>query len=80
MGVFFVGEGGPYLPVYISRRGGGFFGVVGGGRMVAYRNTADVLELPMPMDYRFFPLYQDGPFNFTVPGMGRIGQIDVKKP
>lgn len=55
-------------------------GVAGGGRMVAYRNTADVLELPMPMDYRFFPLYQDGPFNFTVPGMGRIGQIDVKKP
>ena len=55
-------------------------GVAGGGRMVAYRNTADVLELPMPMDYRFFPLYQDGPFNFTVPGMGRIGQLDVKKP
>lgn len=55
-------------------------GVAGGGRLVAYRNTSDVLELPMPMPYRFWPLWQDGPFNFTVPGMGRIGQLDVKKP
>lgn len=55
-------------------------GVAGGGRMVAYRNSEDVLELPMPMDYRFFEVYKDGPFNYTVPGMGRIGQLDVKKP
>ncbi|UXA66017.1 MULTISPECIES: major capsid family protein [Xanthomonas] len=55
-------------------------GVAGGGRLVAYRNTADVLELPMPMAYRFWPIYQDGPFNFVVPGMGRIGQLDIKKP
>lgn len=55
-------------------------GVAGGGRLVAYRNSENVLELPMPMAYRFWPIYQDGPFNFTVPGMGRIGQLDVKRP
>lgn len=55
-------------------------GTAGGGRMVAYRNSSNVLELPMPMAYRFWPIYQDGPFNFTVPGMGRIGQLDIKRP
>lgn len=55
-------------------------GIVGGGRAVAYRNDASVLELPMPMIFQFYPVYQDGPFNFTVPGMGRIGQLDLKRP
>lgn len=55
-------------------------GIIGGGRIVAYRNSADVLELPMPMPYRFLPVYQDGPLNYTVPGIGRIGAVDVKKP
>jgi hypothetical protein len=55
-------------------------GVAGGGRLVAYRNDPTVLELPMPMPFRFWPIYQDGPFNFVVPGLGRLGQLDVKKP
>lgn len=55
-------------------------GVAGGGRAVAYRNSANVLELPMPMVYRFYPVYQDGPFNFTTPGLGRIGALDLKRP
>lgn len=55
-------------------------GVAGGGRGVAYRNDASVLELPMPMIYRFYPVYQDGPFNFTTPGLGRIGALDLKRP
>lgn len=55
-------------------------GVNGGGRLVAYRNSSTVLELPMPMPFRFWPIYQDGPFNFTVPGMGRLGQLDIKRP
>lgn len=55
-------------------------GVAGGGRAVAYRNDASVLELPMPMVWRLFPVYQDGPFNFTTPGLGRIGALDLKRP
>lgn len=52
-------------------------GVVGGGRAVGYRNSSDVLELPMPMAFNFRPVYQDGPLQFTVPGIGRIGQLQI---
>lgn len=55
-------------------------GVAGGGRLVAYANNANVLELPVAMPFRFFPTWQDGPFNFTVPGLGRIGALDLKRP
>lgn len=55
-------------------------GVAGGGRAIAWRNEERVLELPVPHMFRFYPLYQDGPFNFTVPGLARIGQLDVKLP
>lgn len=55
-------------------------GVPGGGRAVAYHNSEYALELPMAMPFRFFPVWQDGPFNFAVPGMGRIGALDVKRP
>lgn len=53
--------------------------VAGGGRAVAYRNSDNVLELPMPMIFRFFPVWQDGPFNYTTPGLGRIGALDIKR-
>lgn len=55
-------------------------GVAGGGRAVGYVNRQEVLELPMPMAFRYFPVYQDGPFNFTVPGLGRIGALNLKRP
>lgn len=52
-------------------------GVVGGGRAVGYRNNQDVLELPMPMAFRFWPVYQDGALHFQVPGLGRVGQLQI---
>lgn len=52
-------------------------GIVGGGRAIAYRNSQDVLELPMPMPFSFRPMYQDGPLHYTVPGIGRIGQLQI---
>lgn len=55
-------------------------GIAGGGRAIAWRNEANVLELPVPMPFRFLPLYQDGPFNFQVPGLARIGQLDLRLP
>lgn len=55
-------------------------GEAGGGRAVGYVNRQEVLELPMPMAFRYFPVYQDGPFNFTVPGLGRIGALNLKRP
>lgn len=55
-------------------------GIVGGGRAVAWRYDTNVLELPVPHPYRFYPVYQDGPFNYVVPGLARVGEVDIKLP
>lgn len=49
--------------------------VEGQGRAVGYRNSPDALELPMPMAYDFMDVYQDGPLQWAVPGIGRVGQL-----
>jgi len=49
-------------------------------RMVAYRNSDEVLKLNMPMPFRFFPVWQTGPFRYEVPGAFRIGGVDVLLP
>ena len=54
-------------------------GVVGGGRLIGYRNSADVLEYPIPMPYRFLEVYRDGPLNYVVPGIQRVGAVDIKR-
>lgn len=50
--------------------------VVGGGRMVAYKNTEDYVKLHLPMPHRFLPVYQDGPLNWTIPGIFRTGGLE----
>lgn len=52
----------------------------GTARMVAYRNDEEVLRLNMPMPFRFFPVWQVGPFRYEVPGAFRIGGVDVSLP
>lgn len=49
-------------------------------RMVAYRRSPDVLKMHMPMPFRFFPAYQTGPMRFDVPGVFRLGGVDIKRP
>lgn len=51
--------------------------VAGHGRAVGYRNAPDALELPMPMPYNFLDVYQNGPMQWEVPGIGRVGQLTV---
>lgn len=54
-------------------------GAAGGttGRMVAYRNDQNEVQLHLPMPHRFLPVYQDGPLNFTVPGIFRTGGVEI---
>jgi hypothetical protein len=52
-------------------------GAGGTRRMVAYANREDVAKLHLPMPHRFFPVYQDGPFNFEIPGAFRTGGVEV---
>jgi len=55
-------------------------GAGGTRRMVAYANREDVVKLHLPMPHRFFPVYQDGPFNFEVPGAFRTGGVEALRP
>lgn len=55
-------------------------GAGGTARMVAYRNDEEVLRLNMPMPFRFFPVWQTGPFRYEVPGALRLGGVDVSLP
>jgi hypothetical protein len=50
--------------------------VEGGGRLVAYKNDQDYLKLHLPMPHQFLPVYQDGPLNWTVPGIFRTGGVE----
>lgn len=49
-------------------------------RMVAYRRSPEVLKMHVPMPFRFFPAYQTGPMRYDVPGVFRLGGVDIKLP
>lgn len=51
-----------------------------GTRMIAYRYAPEVLKLHMPMPHRFLPVYQSGPLRWDVPGVMRLGGLDVRLP
>jgi hypothetical protein len=55
-------------------------GAASSKRMVAYRRSPDVLKFHMPMPFRFFPVWQTGPFYFDVPGAMRLGGVDIRRP
>lgn len=52
-------------------------GINGGGRMVAYRNDPAYIKTHLPMPHQFLAVYQDGPMNYTVPGIFRTGGLEV---
>lgn len=55
-------------------------GALGTQRMVAYRRDPQVLKLHIPMPHQFFPVHQDGPLRFVVPGVFRLGGLDIRRP
>lgn len=55
-------------------------GAGGTKRLVAYRRSPEVLKFHMPMPFRFLPVWQTGPAKFDVPGIFRLGGLDIKRP
>lgn len=55
-------------------------GAGGTARMVAYRRDPDVLKLHIPMPHRFLPVFQEGPLRWVVPGVFRLGGLDIRRP
>lgn len=49
-------------------------------RMIAYRRSPQVLKMHIPMPHRFFPVWQSGPLNWEVPGVFRLGGLDIRRP
>ena len=52
----------------------------GTGRMVVYRRDPSVLKLHLPMPHRFLPIWQTGPLVFDVPGIFRLGGLEIRRP
>jgi len=50
------------------------------GRMVAYRRDPNVVKMHLPMPHRFLPVWQTGPMVFDVPGIFRLGRLDIRRP
>ena len=55
-------------------------GVSGKPRGIAYRYSPEVLKLHVPMPHRFLPPWQSGPMRIDVPGVFRLGGLDVRLP
>lgn len=52
----------------------------GTGRMVAYRRDPSIVKLHIPMIHRFLPVWQTGPLTFDVPGIFRMGSVEIRRP
>ena len=52
----------------------------GGGRMVVYRRDPRVLKLHVPMPHRFLPVFQRGAIQFDIPGIFRVGSVEIRRP
>ncbi len=50
------------------------------GRMVAYKKDPRVLKMHIPMVHRFLPIWQTGPMVFDIPGIFRIGPVEIRRP
>lgn len=48
-------------------------------RIIAYRRDPQVLKMHIPMPHRFFPVFQDGPLHWVVPGVFRLGGVDIRR-
>jgi len=55
-------------------------GTGGISRMVAYRRDPQVLKMWIPMPHRFLPVWQRGPMIFDVPGIFRVGGVEIRLP
>lgn len=55
-------------------------GAGGTKRMVAYRRSPQVLKLHIPMPHRFLPAYNKTPLYVEVPGVFRLGGLDIRRP
>lgn len=49
-------------------------------RLIAYRRSPDVLKAHIPMPHRFLPAFDKNPLYVEVPGIFRVGGLDIRRP
>jgi len=54
-------------------------GADGGGRMIVYRRDPRVLKLHVPMQHRFLPAFQRSAMQFDIPGIFRVGSVEIRR-
>lgn len=52
----------------------------GGGRMIAYRRDPQVVKMHIPMTHRFMQAEWVGGITFDVPGIFRLGGVEIRLP
>lgn len=52
----------------------------GVGRMICYRRDPRVVKLHVPMTHRFLPVWQTGPITYDIPGIFRVGGVEIRRP
>jgi hypothetical protein len=52
----------------------------GGGRIIAYRKDPEIVKMHIPMPHRFLPVWQTGPMIFDIPGIFRLGGLEIRRP
>jgi hypothetical protein len=57
-----------------------YAGADGTGRMVIYRKDPRVVKMHSPMVHRFLPIWQTGPMVYDIPGIFRLGGVEIRRP
>ncbi len=52
----------------------------GSGRMVAYKKDPRVVKMHIPMPHRFLSIWQTGPMVYDIPGIFRLGPVEIRRP
>jgi hypothetical protein len=55
-------------------------GATGNGRIVAYSKDPEIIKMHVPMPHRFLPVWQRGPLTYDVPGIFRVGGLELRRP
>lgn len=50
------------------------------GRAIAYQRDPQVLKLHRPMPHQFLPIYQTGHIMYDIPGIFRLGGLEIRRP
>lgn len=55
-------------------------GATSSERMIAYKRDPGVMKLHIPMPHRFMPVHQKNALYWEVPGVFRLGGLDIRRP